>query len=84
LERAIEPLFAYQETFAAFKEQNELNGDKYVSQLDDGEHPIEPEALKVDIERHRKMEDDLREKMPASVVVSMFKVNNNDPLDKYC
>lgn len=31
LERAIEPLAAYQETFAAFKEQNELNGDKYVS-----------------------------------------------------
>jgi hypothetical protein len=30
------------------------------------------------------MEDELREKMPASVVVSMFKVNNNDPLDKYC
>jgi len=53
-------------------------------QLDDGETPIEAEGLKLDIERHRQLEADLREKIPSSVVVSMFKVNNNDPLDKYC
>ena len=53
LERAIEPLAAYQETFAAFTAQFNLNADKYVSGLDDGDTPIEPEALKADIERHK-------------------------------
>jgi dynein heavy chain len=50
LERAIEPLAAYVETFAAFKEQNELNQDKYVADLDEGPEPITPEQLRADID----------------------------------
>jgi hypothetical protein len=50
LERAIEPLAAYVETFAAFKEQNELNQDKYVADLDEGAEPITPEQLRADID----------------------------------
>lgn len=83
LERAIEPLAAYVETFAAFQEQNDLNQDKYVANLDEGETPITPEELRVDIDRQIKKEEELKARLPATVVVSMFKINNNDPRDKY-
>jgi dynein heavy chain, axonemal len=83
LERSIEPLAAYVETFAAFKEQNELNQDKYVADLDDGPEPITPEQLRADIDIQIKLEEELKERMPTTVVVSMFKINNNDPRDKY-
>lgn len=59
MERAIEPLDAYVQTFAAFKTQNDLNPDKYVSQLDEvkeGEDPISPEGLEVDVNRMKKLE----------------------------
>lgn len=83
LERAIEPLAAYVETFAAFKEQNELNQDKYVADLDEGAEPITPEQIRADIDVQIRLEEELKEKMPTTVVVSMFKINNNDPRDKY-
>lgn len=83
LERAIEPLAAYVETFAAFKEQKELEPDKYVADLDEGAEPITPEQLKADIDVQIRLEEELKDKMPTTVVVSMFKINNNDPRDKF-
>lgn len=40
LERAIEPLEAYVQTFSAFSHENALNPDQYVKQLDSVENPI--------------------------------------------
>jgi hypothetical protein len=59
MERAIEPLDAYVQTFAAFQAQNDLNPDKYVSTLDEvkeGEDPISPEGLEADVNRMKKLE----------------------------
>jgi len=36
------------------------------------------EALKADIEEHRKMESELKKRIPKSVVVSIFEVNCGD------
>jgi dynein heavy chain len=83
IERAIEPLAAYVHTFSAFKEQNELNPDKYVSGLDDGENPISPEELKADISRLLKKEEELKILIPEQVTVSMFLINCKDIRNSY-
>jgi len=46
LERAVQPLDQYVKTFDAFKAENDLNPDKYVKALDEGEKPITGEELK--------------------------------------
>jgi dynein heavy chain, axonemal len=83
LERAVEPLDKYVQTFAAFKEENELNPDKYMKTLDDPENPMEPAALKADIFRHRKLEEQLMAKIPESVNVGMFQINCKDIRNAY-
>jgi hypothetical protein len=72
LERAICPLNEYVQTFSAFKTENELNPDKYMKQLDDPENPMDPLALKADIARMKKLEEELMAKIPESVNVGMF------------
>jgi len=56
LERAVKPLDLYVKTFEAFKAENDLNSDKYVKALDEGEKPATGDELKNDILRMRKKE----------------------------
>lgn len=78
LTEAVKPLDEYVQTFAQFKEENNLNPDKYVKNLDEGDEPADPEALRADIFRLRQLEEDLKERIPVSVVVSIFTVNCKD------
>ena len=64
MERAIEPLDAYVQTFAAFQTQNDLNPDKHVEALDnrpEGQDPITPEEIELDIIRCKKLEEEVYE-----------------------
>jgi hypothetical protein len=63
--------------------QNDLNPDKYVSSLDEGEDPITPEALEADIIRHRKLEQDVYDAIPNTVTVGMFSINCADIRNAY-
>jgi dynein heavy chain len=83
LERAICPLNEYVKTFSAFKTENELNPDKYMKQLDDPENPMDPLALKADIARMKKLEEDLMTRIPESVNVGMFQINCKDIRNMY-
>jgi dynein heavy chain len=78
LERAIEPLEGYLQTFRTFSEDNGLNPDKYVRSLDDGDQPISAEALRADIEVHRGEEDRLKGQIPETITVSIFEINCRD------
>ena len=83
LERAVQPLDVYVKTFDAFKSENDLNAEKYVKQLDDGEKAISPEELKQDILRMRKKELELMDRIPESVIVGMFQINCKDIRNMY-
>ena len=72
LERAVEPLDLYVKTFDAFKNENDLNADKYVKGLDTEEKQITPEELKRDIYTMRKKELELMDRIPEAVTVGMF------------
>ena len=54
-----------------------------MADLDEGPEPITPEQLRADIDVQIKKEEELKARLPTQVVVSMFKINNNDPRDKY-
>jgi dynein heavy chain len=83
LERAIIPLDEYVKTYSAFELENQLDPDKHVAELDDGDTPISPEELRLDIERHKEKEQRLLEKIPEFVYVSMFQVNCKDIRNGY-
>jgi hypothetical protein len=72
LEKSVEPLYEYVKTFSQFDKENKLNPDRYVKSLDEGDQPITADALKVDIQEHRKEEDRLRAEIPEFVNVSIF------------
>lgn len=63
--------------------QNDLNPDKYVSGLDEGEEPITPEALEADIRRHKALEQDVYDAIPNTVTVGMFSINCADIRNAY-
>jgi hypothetical protein len=84
LERAIEPLYEYVQTFSQFKEENQLNVDKYIQSIDNPDDPIDAEGLKADIQRIRQLEKELQERIPESVVVSVFTVYIKDIRNFYC
>jgi hypothetical protein len=46
-------LYKYVETFGQFEEEFQLQPDKYVKELDEGETPVDAEALRADIYRNR-------------------------------
>lgn len=74
LTEAVQPLYEYVETFSQFKEENELNPDRYVKMLDEGEgdDKAEPEGLRADIFRLRGLVEELKVKIPQSVTCSIF------------
>jgi hypothetical protein len=72
LTAAIQPLYEYVETFGQFEEEWKLSPEKYVKELDEGDDQVDAEALRADIYRHRKLEADLKEKIPELVTVSIF------------
>ena len=49
LEDSIKPLHEYVKTFAQFEHENQLNPDKYVKGLDEGDDPVDAEALRTDV-----------------------------------
>lgn len=53
LTAAIQPLYEYVETFGQFEEEFQLQPDKYVKELDEGDEPVDAEALRADIYRNR-------------------------------
>jgi hypothetical protein len=88
MDLAIQPLFEYVQTFAQFKEQNELNPDHYVKMLDEGdeENGIEPadaETLRADIYRIKDLMKNLEERIPENVTVSIFTINIKDIRNMY-
>jgi hypothetical protein len=83
LTESIQPLYEYLKTFDQFKPEFELNADKYVKSLDERDEPVSAEELKADIFRLREEETLLREKLPESVVVSIFRVNIKDIRNNY-
>lgn len=70
-------------TFGKFDGENKLNPDKYVKSLDDGENPITAEALRNDIQEHRKEEERIKSEIPESIIVSIFQVNCKDIRNMY-
>ena len=91
LTAAIQPLYEYVQTFSQFEEENKLQPDKYVAELDgegaaEGEEapePMDAEGLRADIQRHRQLEEELKERIPESVTVSIFKINIKDIRNMY-
>jgi len=81
---AVKPLDEYIKTFAQFDDVNKLNPDKYVKGLDEGDEPADPETLRADIFRLRELEEDLKRRIPVSVVVSIFTINCKDIRNEYC
>ena len=67
VQRSIIPLDEYVKTYAAFEFENQLDPDKHVNDLDDGEQPITPEELRHDIEVHKEKEKKLLERIPEFV-----------------
>lgn len=51
--------------------------------LDEGEEPADPEMLRADINRLRGLEEELKKRIPASVVVSIFTINCKDVRNIY-
>lgn len=43
LDEAVLPLSEYVQTFSQFEAENQLNVDKYVKNLDEGDEPMDPE-----------------------------------------
>jgi len=83
LERAIKPLEDYVHTFEVFKVENELNPDKHMKVVDDVENPMDPIGLKHDIAKHKKLEEELMNRIPESVNVGMFQINCKDIRNMY-
>ena len=78
LERSIIPLEEYVKTYSVFEFENQLDPDKHVAELDEGETPITPEELRLDIFKHKEKEEKLLERIPEFVQVSMFQINCKD------
>lgn len=51
--------------------------------LDDPDNLMEPIALKADISRMRKLEEDLCTRIPETVQVGMFQINCKDIRNMY-
>mmetsp|Transcript_20736 Transcript_20736/g.31903 ORF Transcript_20736/g.31903 Transcript_20736/m.31903 type:complete len:452 (-) Transcript_20736:2401-3756(-) len=83
LQKAIEPLYEYVETFKQFEEEYKLNPEKYVNDLDEGDDAVDAEQLRADIYKNRQMEDRLKERIPESVTVSIFTINIKDIRNMY-
>lgn len=54
-----------------------------MNDLDEGETPITPDELRMDIFKHKEKEQKLLERIPDSVQVSMFQVNCKDIRNLY-
>lgn len=76
-------MYEYVKTFSKFEGENKLNPDKYVRALDEGETSITAEALKLDIEEHKKEEQRLKDEIPEMIIVSIFAVNCKDIRNQY-
>ena len=72
LQRSITPLSDYVQTFAQFKEQNDLDPIKYVKSLDERDEPADAEMLRADIYKNMELEKELLQRIPESVTVSIF------------
>lgn len=85
LTAAIQPLYEYVQTFSQFEEQHKLQPDKYVADLDGGteQEPMDAEALRADIFALKEKEEELKERIPESVTVSIFKINIKDIRNLY-
>jgi hypothetical protein len=83
LTQSIQPLYEYVQTFDQFKPEFELSADKYVKAMDERDEPVSAEELKADIFRLREEDKELRERLPESVVVSIFRVNIKDIRNNY-
>jgi hypothetical protein len=81
---AIQPLYEYVQTFSEFKEEHELNPDKYIKSIDEeAEEPLDAEGLRADIYRVQQLEEDLKHRIPESITVSIFKISINDIRKNY-
>ena len=49
-----------------------MNPEKYVKSLDEGDTPISAESLRQDIYNHREEDGKLQDKIPETIVVSIF------------
>jgi len=52
--------------------------------LDEGDDPVDAEALRADIYRHRQLETNLKERIPEAVTVSIFCIWIKDIRNMYC
>lgn len=83
LTEAVQPLYEYVQTFSQFEAENQLNVDKYVKMLDEGDEPMDPESLRADIFNLREKEEDIKQRIPLSVTVSIFSINCKDIRNLY-
>jgi hypothetical protein len=87
MEKAIEPLHEYLQTFKQFEPEHKLNADKYIKLIEDppeGTDPMGAEELRADILKHRTDMEELQIRIPESVKVSIFTVIIKDIRNKYC
>jgi dynein heavy chain len=70
LERAIVPLNEYKETYRAFAAENDLDPDKYVAkfaEVEEGQTPATPQAIRDDIRKQEQAEAGLLERIPSEI-----------------
>ena len=75
--KASKPLHDYVQTFKQFEDdEHKLNPDHYLKKIEEPDEgdPMDAMGLMADIERMRELQRELREKIPDSVTVSIFKV----------
>ena len=83
MEKAVEPLYDYLEVYKPYKEILDINPDNYVRELEmqEQENPDQPlteEALREEINKYMKKEQELKDSIPEEVHVSCFSINTKD------
>ncbi len=88
LQRAIEPLQAYNKTYEKYKTLTSLNPDELIQHIgnggdkgeSNGEKDLKKEIadIKKEIYNYMEKEEQIKKEIPESIVVSMFRINCKD------
>lgn len=83
LEKGIKPLTEYMVCFDKYKDLLGLDPEKLIKDLEEEDPPKSEEALRDEVYKYIKMEDDIRKQIPKDKHVSYFLVNNNEIIELF-
>jgi len=78
MEKAIAPLEEYLKVYEPYKQILHINADQYVRDIEAEDPPRTEEALREEIHKYMKLEQELKESIPEEVHVSCFSINTKD------